>query len=969
MKNTKLVKIITLVLSCLLLVGAVIGISVSAADETTVTIKAKNLSYEGAIKVLYAVDAQNVPADAEVKMYFYTAKDGALAYEKAAHSKDMQIGTESYKVFFSEGIAPKNMRTPIYAKAVVISAEGAVLAESAVAEYSIWQYATNRFAKNPTEDQLFLYTAMLDYGASVQKMLVESKKMTEQDVINAGGWANAYCGIRQNTVYNGSVVETGDVNFYVPGEAVTLTASNSYGADGVFADITDADENTLTSGAYPKANVTATVPGVSVYTANYEVTGYKFRTFDDLCIDGSENDVNILHKGKVNYDAQNAFGTYALNTTFGNDSAAAATAYQRVISKGEGNNAYLIGSNGTAGNNALAYSLDRVYYNADKYIIQFDLNYHGRTDSGKDNDHVWFRIMSEGINADAYDLTQIYLVDTGASATTYTVNGVTFNKNQSYTIRIEVTPVNRAYFDLDMYVDGVLEKSSKNLCPYASSWSNGSYDAVNDVQKFIGLRVFNRKSTDYSYELDNVYVGIENEKVVGSGKYADNELTYTFDGDKDINSYVYQGEMSSSTAKIENGVFNKSQSSVGFKNSGSKTGSKYVFETDFYVDISKATTTLENKTTQLAWWGLNGTDSRGKANQFASYELRYTGSNGGFKKIYITRNDGATTEIKTILPNIWYNIRVEYTPTTEYQGFVEFYVNGELMIAYTANGYANGGNITNAEFWGVGFEYRAGASSASGVRYLYDNTYVGTENVYTPGHGAYYTKAEYAGTRYDCATLDSITFGMDGESASSTTYLKDTNGTLTLKYGSKGQFDTAFGIANKPLDGAEALPEGNVHVLETDIRFTSGYYNGGGENMNIGWMGMSSDGFDKGDSFAPFAIYGVRDENNVITAYQIRNHKKDGEVVATIETGSWHNLRFVYTANTEGNGGTVEVFVNNESVYSYTTEGYSTNDTDIEPNNVFSQLSFQFRTVGASSVGWLEMQLDNIFLGTFNTAE
>ena len=55
MKNNRIVKIITLVLSCLLLIGAAIGISVSAENDPAVSIKAKNISYEGAIKILYAI--------------------------------------------------------------------------------------------------------------------------------------------------------------------------------------------------------------------------------------------------------------------------------------------------------------------------------------------------------------------------------------------------------------------------------------------------------------------------------------------------------------------------------------------------------------------------------------------------------------------------------------------------------------------------------------------------------------------------------------------------------------------------------------------------------------------------------------------------------------------------------------------------------------------------------------------------
>ena len=67
----KTTKIITLILSALLLIGCAIGISVSAEENTpSVTVKYKNISYEGAVKVLYAVEATNVPEGAKVQMAF-----------------------------------------------------------------------------------------------------------------------------------------------------------------------------------------------------------------------------------------------------------------------------------------------------------------------------------------------------------------------------------------------------------------------------------------------------------------------------------------------------------------------------------------------------------------------------------------------------------------------------------------------------------------------------------------------------------------------------------------------------------------------------------------------------------------------------------------------------------------------------------------------------------------------------------
>ena len=96
----KTTKIITLILSALLLIGCAIGISVSAEETApTVSVKFKNLSYEGAIKVVYAVEATNVPDGAKVQMAFFdtmpASADETPIYVKDEHDESITInGTE-----------------------------------------------------------------------------------------------------------------------------------------------------------------------------------------------------------------------------------------------------------------------------------------------------------------------------------------------------------------------------------------------------------------------------------------------------------------------------------------------------------------------------------------------------------------------------------------------------------------------------------------------------------------------------------------------------------------------------------------------------------------------------------------------------------------------------------------------------------------------------------------------------------
>ena len=953
MKN-RIVKILTVALSCLLLIGAIVGISVSAANEPTISIKAKNLAYEGAIQVLYAVDAQNVPANAKVQMYFYnSASDAEPAYVKDAYKDTITISGKEYPVFFSKGIAPKNMRVAIISKAVIVGADGAVIAESDVAEYSAFTYAVNRFTKGATPDQTLLYTSLLNYGAAVQKMLVETKKLTEGDIIDNGGWANAYYGIREDVTLDGKTVATGETKFYKADELVDISADNSYG-DGVFASITDKDGNVLTGRAYPKLSVVAEKPGVTVYNANYNVTGYSFNAFDDLCIDGSANDVNTLYAASIEYAAHNAIGVFPKDGTFGNAIDIADGSYQRVAydSTDSSNKVYLVGANNKAAGNAFAFKMNQVVGGADKYIAQFDLNYHGRTDGGS-GDPIYFRIENFDIN-DAYDIRLAKVSDNSANSY-YTFDDIKLNKGQKYTIRYELTPLNRMYYNLEIYVDGELKATVTDATPDA----NNAKQAYNNVDHFLGVRFFNRSATAYSYELDNVYVGVEGAATTGNGKYAD-VANYNFNSGA-VSDFSFHGNSGS----VANGVFNGIQSSIAFKNNKAQTGDKYVYETDFRYERGTLTTGGD---ANLGWFGLGGADSRDKAKCFAAFSLPYVIADGKISYVKLCRNDGTTAELAKLYPDTWYNIRIEYTPTntvenevTTYTGYVQVYINGIAIASYQGKGYNGKTNISNEQFTCAAYEFRGGASNCSNNKYIFDNTYISAENASGPATGKYYSNASYAGVRYDGSTAEGV---FKGDALGNIQML----GNVFDMNGPNG----SFAFLNAIPEGADAPSEGNVHVFETDILFESAICKNPRETL--AWFGMlKADGTVKEDTFLPLYI-SVEVENGIATGLRIHDYTNNGTASFVISAGEWHNLRFVYTADnvTDADGnvttyrGNVEAFVDDVLVASYATTGYTNNsDADNEPNNIFAGMQFQFRSEGLSTTTKLNMSLDNVFLGTF----
>lgn len=169
MNNKKLVKILATVISCLLLVGAVIGITVFA-EETAPEVKYKNLAYEGTVQIVYYVDTNDVADGYTVKLATWTKADKSDLVVKDAEDFTKFVGEVEYTIFTSEGVEPKKMRDTVYAQTVLYNGETEV-DRGEVTEYSVYTYVNNRLNKGATADQRSLYHALVNYGASVQKVL------------------------------------------------------------------------------------------------------------------------------------------------------------------------------------------------------------------------------------------------------------------------------------------------------------------------------------------------------------------------------------------------------------------------------------------------------------------------------------------------------------------------------------------------------------------------------------------------------------------------------------------------------------------------------------------------------------------------------------------------------------------------------------------------------------------------------
>ena len=178
MKNLKSAKLLVMILSVALLIGAIAAVATSAAEDDTYAIKSINISHDDSIMVLLAVDALDVdPATIEVK---YTIGNGEA--KKATYYKNVDIYKDgnSYPVFYTEGIPMKDMGEEVKAEAHKVGTSPASPAykDTSVATYLYTKlYKEGYVSATEGEDlgRKTLYLNLLSYGAQAQKVLWNNK--------------------------------------------------------------------------------------------------------------------------------------------------------------------------------------------------------------------------------------------------------------------------------------------------------------------------------------------------------------------------------------------------------------------------------------------------------------------------------------------------------------------------------------------------------------------------------------------------------------------------------------------------------------------------------------------------------------------------------------------------------------------------------------------------------------------------
>ena len=309
LKNKLLIILLTIasVFSCVL-AGYALNKKTFKANASTETLSlaivSNNLSYADSIYMIYAVSYNGFDkTQNEIKMLFWEEIQ-----------EEYTLGTESYTssnkgyatvkeqdclIFYSDGIAAKEMTDDIYARAYV-EIDGEVY-YSDVMKNSVLEYVhTKREAGGLTEQQTATFDAMLEYGATVQSLLG----------YNVDRLANeTYYRIN---VENGTLADGFTYGLYKANDIITIQA-NPAETEKYFSHWEDSTGESVGT----EQTQEITVSGANTYTAVYEEEkGLEYTLSDDgtyysVTGIGTCKDTDIIIPDTYNNLSVTSIGEYA----------------------------------------------------------------------------------------------------------------------------------------------------------------------------------------------------------------------------------------------------------------------------------------------------------------------------------------------------------------------------------------------------------------------------------------------------------------------------------------------------------------------------------------------------------------------------------------------------------------------------------------------------------------------------------
>ena len=295
----------------------------------------------------------------------------------------------------------------------------------------------------------------------------------------------------------------------------------------------------------------------------------------------------------------------------------------------------------------------------------------------------------------------------------------------THTVEKSIADLAYVYVDGATLADGsvtaVVDKNSTitlGTLPFGKSWLITNYPSGEVTETKESALVLD------GYKVITLVSNLGNGKYFSdasfgaSAKYDYNNITPT--KENVIHSSTADYVLNPTYLEVKEGVLAAKGAAFGLNNGGSKNGTTYVFETDFFME---GTTSTKTGTQTAAWMGISATD-RKKDTFFLGYSINYTADEDGFVNEITLNEYKSGTALTTISTDQWYNLRFEYTPVEgdTYSGQVKLYVNDVEVKSYkTGNGY---GAISNESFECFGIDIRGESSSGISTTYKFDNTFM-----------------------------------------------------------------------------------------------------------------------------------------------------------------------------------------------------------------------------------------------------
>jgi len=650
MKTKRFTKICLWAVALALLLTAIVGVSVYA-DSTTEApeIVSKNVSYEGALHLYYAIPvSSSVTADNTVVNVYQTNPEtdasAKLLGSYKGQVENIEVLGGNFIVVRTGGISAKDIANYVYAQPTSGGVAGKVI------RYSVAEYLYERLyvATNTTEVQRNLYNSTLRYGIDAQAALAPAATPIAS----------------YNYVYakDATLDEAGNTSgLYLDGETLTLTYTGTeslaawslktMNAEGAFEESTSAT-STLTVSA-------TTLISPKLYESiDMDNAG---ETFDMAFKDTARENISLPDTNKTYYNnhifAEKASANVNAIMYFGvvEDPTDATNKVLR-ITKDYGETATTYQSYLTF-NAPSTTNFDTVVFESDIYndfsdkstssVTQYDFR-NGSTEGvtvllGADHENLSVRVLGSGVTT-SYDAVEGVLAD----ATWYTLR-----------IEYEIVDAEAGTTETRVYINGNLVKKV--------NYVNTATPLTNVTNMFVRT---------YGGVMGDLYM----DNVVIKKVYAADEEhpAYTFDGTTVPEGVVVGGwGGTAGTVTVNNGqlTLNSAQGrndSLTFyeTEAAEENANTVVWSADIR---SEALAAFANGSyTELSFNGTEGGNFRfnfmlrDKIGQFIYFK-----SYGRNPKLEITNTGVNSGDL--------YNLRLEYYVAEDGTGRVDIYINNNLI--------------------------------------------------------------------------------------------------------------------------------------------------------------------------------------------------------------------------------------------------------------------------------------------------